>query len=153
MHAMHMAYSTNPQLPHVRMEAVRLVRSGWSTRKVARHLGYSQAAIVQWMKRAPANRMARVIPTRSSRPHHHPKEISKELENLILAYRKHYERDAFFIHHLLTKEGVDISLSSVKRTLKRNQLTYPSLQWTGFFRQSLDEFFSPFFDSDPDRII
>jgi transposase InsO family protein len=123
---MYMAYSNNPQLPHVRMEAVRLVRSGWTTRKVARHLGYSQGAIVQWMKRAPENRMARVIPTLSSRPHHHPKEISRELEHLIVAYRKHYQRDAFFIHHLLTRDGIRISLSSVKRTLQRNLLTYPS---------------------------
>gem|GEM_PF-5339638 len=30
---MYMAYSQNPHLPHVRMEAVRLVRSGWSTVK------------------------------------------------------------------------------------------------------------------------
>jgi transposase InsO family protein len=123
---MDMAYSNNPQLPHVRMEAVKLVRSGWSTRKVARHLGYSQSAIVQWMKRAPENRMARVIPTQSSRPHHHPKEISKELESLIIEYRRIYHRDATFIHYLLRESGVVVSLSSVKRTLQRNLLTYPS---------------------------
>jgi len=123
---MYMAYSTNPQLPHVRMEAVRLVRSGWSTRKVARHLGYSQAAIVQWMKRAPENRMARIIPTCPSRPHHHPHAITEEVEDLVVTYRKRYQRDAFFLHYLLRKEGVAISLSSVKRILKRNELTYPS---------------------------
>jgi transposase InsO family protein len=123
---MHMPYSNNPQLPHVRMAAVRLVRSGWSTRKVARHLGYSQAAIVQWMKRAPKNRMARVIPTKSSKPHHHPDEVKSEVVDQVIAYRKKYIRDAFFIHHLLKKDGVNISLSSVKRTLKRNHLTYPS---------------------------
>lgn len=126
MHAMYMPYSNNPELPHVRMEAVKLVRSGWSTRKVARHFGFSQGAIVQWVKRAPMNRMAKIIPTKSSRPHHHPNEISKELESLILAYRHHYQRDAFFIHHLLAREGVVVSLSSVKRTLVRNLLTYPS---------------------------
>ena len=32
---MYMAYTQNPHLPRVRMEAVRLVRFGWSTRKVA----------------------------------------------------------------------------------------------------------------------
>jgi len=41
---MYMAYTTNPNLPRVRMDAVRLVRSGWSTRKVARHLGFNQAS-------------------------------------------------------------------------------------------------------------
>lgn len=123
---MYMAYSNNPQLPRVRMEAVKLVRSGWSTRKVARHLGYSQGAIVQWMKRAPANRRMKTIPTRSSKPHRHPHEISKEFCDLVIEYRRYYERDAFFIHHLLQKENIPISLSSVKRILQRNQLTYPS---------------------------
>ncbi len=96
---MYMAYTTNPHLPAVRMEAVRLVRSGWSTRKVARHLGFSQGPIVQWMKRAPWDLQARVIPTQSSRPHHHPKELHPELVRTIITYRRTYLRDAFFIHH------------------------------------------------------
>lgn len=112
---MHMAYNNNPQMPRVRAEAVRLVRSGWSTRKVARHLGFTQSAIVKWMQRAPEDRK-RLIPTRSSRPHHHPKEISQELESLIIEYRHIYERDAIFIHYLLCESGVAVSLSTVKRT-------------------------------------
>jgi transposase InsO family protein len=127
-----MAYTSNPQMPRVRAEAVRLVKSGWSTRKVARHLGFTQSAIVKWMARAPRDRK-RLIVTRSSKPHHHPHEISKELADLVIEYRRQYERDAFFIHHMLTKEGVDISLSSVKRTLKRNHLTYPS-KWKKWHR-------------------
>ena len=120
---MYMAYTTNPHLPHVRMEAVRLVRSGWSTREVARHLGFSQGAIVQWMKRAPTDLRARIIPTRSSRPYHHPCELSEETVRAILDYRKKYERDAFFLHHLLQRDGYAVSLSSVKRTLRRNEMT------------------------------
>ncbi len=123
---MDMAYSNNEQLPHVRMEAVRLVRSGWSTRKVARHLGFSQGAIVQWMKRAPANRMARIIPARSSKPHHHPRELSEDVVDAILAYREKYHRCAEVLHMMLTRDGVAVSLSSVKRTLRRYHLTYPS---------------------------
>lgn len=118
-----MAYTTNPHLPTVRMEAVKLVRAGWSTRKVARHLGFSQGAVVQWLKRAPTDLRAHVILTRSSRPHHHPQELSAELVRMIIAYRHQYQRDAFFIHHLLQKGGMAVSLSSVKRTLKRNGLT------------------------------
>jgi len=37
---MYMAYTSNPKLPKLRMEAVRLVRSGQSIRQVARHYGY-----------------------------------------------------------------------------------------------------------------
>lgn len=120
---MYMAYSTNPNLPHVRMEAVRLVRSGWSTVKVARHLGYAQGTISKWVARAPHNRMARVIPTRSSRPRHHPDKLSLELTDAIIAYRRKYRRCAFFLHHMLTRDGYEVSLSSVKRTLQRNHMS------------------------------
>ena len=123
---MYMSYSNNPNLPRVRMQAVKLVRSGWSIRKVARYLGFTHSAVVKWMAKAPHDKRKRVIPTASSRPHRHPDELERELVDLIVAYRRHYERDAFFIHHMLRKNGVDVSLSSVKRTLKRNELTYPS---------------------------
>ena len=123
---MYMAYSNNPNLPQVRREAVKLVRSGWSMRKVARHLGFTHSAIVKWMAKAPKDGR-RIIPTLSSKPHHHANELKDDVVDAILAYRKKYERDAFFIHHMLSKAGVDVSLSSVKRTLKRNRLTYPSL--------------------------
>ena len=123
---MYMPYSNNPNLPRVRKEAVKLVRSGWSARKVARHFGYTHSAVVKWMKKAPTDGR-RIIPTLSSKPHHHPDELKKEIVDAIIAYRKKYIRDAFFIHHLLTRDGIDVSLSSVKRTLKRNRLTYPSL--------------------------
>lgn len=122
---MYMPYSNNPNLPRVRRDAVRLVRSGWSVRKVARHFGFTHSAIVKWMQRAPSDGR-KLIQTRSSKPRHHPREISHELESLIVTYRHHYERDAFFIHHLLQKAGIVVSLSSVKRTIKRNHLTYPS---------------------------
>lgn len=120
---MYMAYSKNPHLPAVRMEAVRLVRSGWSTVKVARHMGFSQSAIVKWMARAPSYLRAQVIPTRSSRPHHHPHELDAELIHTIIAYRERYHRGAEVLQELLRRDGIAVSLSSVKRTLTRNELT------------------------------
>ncbi len=56
---MYMAYTTNPRMPRVRMDAVRLVHSGWSQAKVARHMGYPQGTISKWVKKAPANRRLR----------------------------------------------------------------------------------------------
>lgn len=123
----YMPYTINPALPQVRMEAVRFIRQGCSTREVARHLGYSQGAIVQWVKRSqslPSN--ARTIPTRSSRPHSHPRRLSAEMVRAILDWRHQTGRCAEVIHHHLLQEGYVVSLSSVKRTLKRNGLTYPS---------------------------
>jgi len=122
-----MAYTKNPHLPKVRMEAVRLLRHGWSTRTVARHLGFNQSTIVRWWARSqelPSN--ALVIPTQSSRPHHHPNELSNELRSTILAYRLKYRRCAEVLQFLMTKDGYEVSLSSVKRTLKRAGWTYPS---------------------------
>jgi transposase InsO family protein len=125
-YAMYMAYSTNPHLPRLRMDAVKLVRTGWSIRRVARHFGFHHTAVMRWVRRAAQNSRVRILPTHSSRPHHHPHELSNTLVQMILCYREHYQRDAFFIHHLLTRDGVTVSLSSVKRTLRRYHLTYPS---------------------------
>lgn len=118
-----MPYTNNPNLPRIRMEAVKLVRSGWSTVKVARYTGYSQSAIVKWVKRASLDRRARVIPTQSSRPEYHPKTLSRETVEAVIQYRKKYIRDAFFIHHILQRDGIEISLSSVKRILRRNEMS------------------------------
>lgn len=123
---MYMAYSNNPNLPRVRREAVRLVAKGWSTRAVARHLGYTQSAVVKWCARSPGNRRLRLIPTRSSRPHHHPAELPFEVVDHILALRGERGQCAEILHHRLTAEGIAVSLSSVKRTLKRAGVIYPS---------------------------
>jgi transposase InsO family protein len=120
-----MAYTKNPNLPRVRMKTVLLVRKGWNIRKVARHTGFSHGAIINWLKKAPPDgRM--IIPTLSSRPYSHPKQLSKEKVQKIIDYRMRYRRCAEVIHHLLLRDGVNVSLSSVKRTLKRQGLTYPS---------------------------
>ncbi len=108
----------------MRMEAVKLVRAGWSTRQAARHFGYSHSAVVKWCARAPTNGgWAKVIPTESSRPKHHPAELSDELVAAILDYRQRYRRGAAVLHFYLTRDGYQVSLSSVKRTLKRHELT------------------------------
>jgi transposase InsO family protein len=121
---MQMSYSKNPNLPKVRADAVKMVRSGKSTREVARYFGYSQSAIVKWCSRVPEyTYQYRVIPTESCRPHHHPSELSDEIVQQILDYRYRTRRGAEFIHFMLEREGWGVSLSSVKRTLKRHELT------------------------------
>jgi transposase InsO family protein len=123
----YMSYTTNPRMPHVRMQAVRLVNQGWSTRKVARHLGYSQSSIVKWVaKSKQLSSNARIIPTLSSRPLSHPHKLSLRVVNAILDHRQSFGRCAEIIHYDLVKQGYSVSLSSVKRTLQRHNLTYPS---------------------------
>lgn len=118
-----MAYSHNPNLPRVRMDAVRLVRSGWSMRKVAKHLGYTHSAVSKWLRRAPEDGRARLIPTRSSKPAHHPRELPWTLVQATLDYRRRYRRCAQVLQYLLQKDGYTVSLASVKRILKRYELT------------------------------
>lgn len=102
------------------MEAVRMVQKGYSTTEVARHFGYSQSAVVKWAHRArllPQN--IRLMPTCSSRPHRHPRALPQELVRAILKYRGERNQCAEILHYRLAADGYRVSLSSVKRVLKR----------------------------------
>ena len=108
------------------MQAAKLVLcQNWSTRQVARHTGFDHSTIVRWVARARFSN-ALNIPTRSSRPINSPLSLSNDIVNAVLEHRKKYHRCAEVIHYQLNKDGMSVSLSSVKRTLKRNGLTYPS---------------------------
>lgn len=121
-----MPYTMNPNLPRLRMQAAKLVsKQGWSTRQTARHFGFDHSTIVRWVAKAKMN-PGQVIVTESSRPNKHPSALSKETVKAILMHRYLYGRCAEVIHYQLNKDGIVVSLSSVKRTLKRHQLTYPS---------------------------
>jgi transposase InsO family protein len=108
-------------MPRIRRDAAELVRKGWSTRKVARHFGFSQSVIVKWVAKAKKIGL-HPIPTRSSRPKHHPKQISEELVWKIFHKRLLIKRSAEVIHQELLNEDVVVSLASVKRTLDRTGL-------------------------------
>lgn len=116
---MYMPYTTNPHLPRVRRDAVRLVcYRGWSIRKVARHIGVEPSTISRWVKLDPTGGW-RFIPTLSSRPHHHPHELSQEIISRILSMRSERNQCAEILHHRLITDGYTVSLSSVKRVLRR----------------------------------
>lgn len=116
---MYMPYTTNPHMPTVRRDAVRLVcYRGWSIRKVARHIGVEPSTVSRWVKLDPTGGW-RIILTKSSRPHHHPDELSETTIQRILAIRAERNQCAEIIHWRLTQEGIFISISSVKRTLRR----------------------------------
>ena len=114
-----MSYTINPQMPRIRRDAAQLVYKGWSTRKVARHFGYSQSVIVKWAKKAKIIGY-HAIPTKSSRPYHHPKQISKEVVKKILEIRLSNNRTSEVVHQELVNRGVSISLNSVRRTIDRH---------------------------------
>jgi transposase InsO family protein len=114
-----MAYTINPKLPRVRMEAVRLVKyRGWSTRQVARHTGYNQSTIVRWCQKPMATGWT-PIPTLSACPKNSPRALKREVVEEIIKERVGRRRCAEHIHIALKKRKVVVSLSSVKRTLDR----------------------------------
>ena len=118
-------YTTYNRLPRIRMEAVRLVREqGWSVRDTARHFGFTHSAVVKWLARAkylPQN--SQLIPTRSSRPEHSPNALNPAVVRHILDLRAEKDQCAEIIHWRLEQEGVVVSISSVKRVLRRHGIS------------------------------
>jgi len=123
-----MAYTTNPKIPRLRMQAVLLVRKGWSTRQVARYFGYNQSTIVRWVAAAPFDGRE-TIPTRSSRPKSHPRALAPELVTAIVAARLAHGRCAEVVYEDLKEQDIKVSLSSVKRTLARHELLKSRSKW------------------------
>lgn len=124
----HMAYTKNPYLPRVRRDAADLVRRGWGVRKVARYVGVSPGTISKWVGKARALGY-HPIPTLSSRPHAHPKQLTKELVLKICRMRALTKRSAEVVHRELVNRGGAVSLSSVKRTLDRMGLLEKRSPW------------------------
>ena len=125
----YMAYTKNPALPKVRREAVYLVKQkAWSTRKVARHLGYAQGTIVKWCAKDPTGGW-RDIPTLSSKPKTSPNALPREVVQAIIKKRVGRRRCGQVIHRELLAEGVSVSLCSVQRTLSRCQLLKKRSPW------------------------
>lgn len=125
----HMPYTTNPHIAKVRRDAVNLVKyRGWSMRSVATKFGVEPSTISRWCK-LPFATGFHELPTRSSRPKTSPKALSKEVVEAIIAKRIGRRRCGQHIYHELKREGVDVSLPSVQRTLDRLGLLKKRSPW------------------------
>ena len=112
-----MAYTQNPYLPKVRQTAAHLVIYHHPTQaEVGRRFGVGDSTIAKWVKRA-REVGYHPIPTRSSRPKHHPRQLSEEKINAIVRKRLEHNRCAEVVHRELANDGIIVSLSYVKRTL------------------------------------
>jgi transposase InsO family protein len=140
-----MAYSNNPNLPKARATAMQLlVQEKLPMQVVANKCGVHRSTIYRWKRTwnklnenvqlTNDNRPTRTagtqfriaalkwrIPTRSSRPLTSPKAITKNIVELVLSLRRMLKRCAEVVwYHLIHDNGVSISLSSVRRILKRH---------------------------------
>ena len=110
-----MSYSKNPYLPKVRVQAVSLVKQGKSVRLSARHFGVHASTVSRWVKKAGLADLLE-IPTLSSRPKN-PKTISREISDQVKQLRRRLTCQK--ITKKLNQAGVTISLSSVKRIIRK----------------------------------
>ena len=123
-----MAYTTNPKMPKLRAKAVEMVKSGKTVSEVARYFGYHKSAISKRRKKAPTGG-AYLIPTLSSRPHHHPKELSIDIVRKIIECKKKYNRCSEIIHRHLLNDGIAVSLNSVRRKIDQAGLMKKRSPW------------------------
>jgi transposase InsO family protein len=121
-------HTTNPNMPRLRVMAVNMVKGGRSVSEVARYFGYTKSAVSKWCKKMPEGRF-RVIPTLSSRPHHHPRELPRDTIRRIIEYKKKYRRCSEVIHRHLLNDNIKVSLNSVKRKLDRAGLIKKRSPW------------------------
>jgi len=138
-----MSYSSNPLLPKARAAAVRLlVEQKLPLEVAARKSGIHRTTLWRWKRKWSAlnenvqlenvNRPNRIagstfrlsacrwlIPTQSSQPHHFGRTVAAAVVDRIRYYRTKYRRCATIVHAYCTREGVNVSLSTVRRVLYR----------------------------------
>ena len=125
----YMAYTKNPHMPRVRRDAVQLVRyRGWSMRKVARRYGVEPSTVSRWCRKDPTGGWHE-IPTLSSKPKRSPRALSREIVRAIIKERVGRRRCGQVVYRELQKKGIDVSLSSVQRTLTRCHLLKKRSPW------------------------
>jgi hypothetical protein len=141
-----MAYSTNPNLPRARALALKLlILQGLPLAVVANKCGVHRATVYRWKQKwlginanqqlENFNRPSRssgkssfrllscswLVPTLSSRPKYSPHAIPKPIVELVISLKQLLKRCAEVVwFHLVNDNGVNISLSSVRRILKRH---------------------------------
>jgi transposase len=140
-----MAYSTNPNLPRARALGMRLlINEGLPVQLVANKCGVHRSTIYRWKhkwlklneyaqlenfnrptreagKQFRQTSLSWLIPTLSSRPKHSPSAVPKNIIELVISLRQLLKRCAEVVwFHLVNDNGVNISLSSVRRILRRH---------------------------------
>ena len=123
-----MSYTSNPNIGRVRRDAADMVRRGFNKEEVGRRYGVGSSTICKWVKKAKIYGY-HPIPTLSSKPKHHPKQLSNELVWKIFHQRLKNRRCAEVIYQELLNQGIKVSLSSVKRTLDRTGLLKKRSPW------------------------
>ena len=97
-------------------------------RTASRYYGIPPGTISKWVKKA-KKIGHHPIPTKSSRPKHHPNELADTTVEKILEIRRRTKRTSEVVYRHLLNEGVDVSLNSVRRTIDRHGLMKKRSPW------------------------
>lgn len=97
-------------------------------RVASRYYGIPPGTVSKWMKKAKIIGH-HPIPTKSSRPKHHPNELKENVVKRIVAIRLKTKRTYEVVHKYLENEGIKTSPSSVLRTLDRKGLLKKRSPW------------------------
>ena len=96
-------------------------QEGKGVREVARYIGVSPSTVSKWLKRAPAYGSVHEIETIRSRPKNSPRAIDAAVVKRILKLRDtQRKKGPEVIHEILKREEIQVSFSTVYRTLKRH---------------------------------
>lgn len=128
-----MPYTSNPHASRARMNARNdVVWRDLSCQQAALKYGVCRTTVWRWVRRAKNLNINgnSLIDTLPSRPKHHPSELAPEVVGRIVELREQLKRCSPVIHKHLQLEGINVSLSSVARTLKRHGLTRRKKQAT-----------------------
>ena len=140
-----MAYYRGKDIEKSRGNAMQeVILEKRSVAQVARRFGKNRSTIYRWIKKwrmqqnvllenpgRPSRTLGKVfrwqsvkwnIPTLSSAPKTHPNALNENIVATILRVRQCKYECAEIIHYKLAKEGINVSLSSIKRVIKRNEL-------------------------------
>ena len=140
-----MAYYKGKDIEKSRGNAIKeLIIEKRSVAQVARRFGKNRSTIYRWKKKwetqqivllenpgRPSRPLGKAfrwqyvkwdIPTRSSAPKTHPNALDDNIVAAIMQVRQQKYECAEIIQYRLRKEGLIVSLSSVKRIIKRNEL-------------------------------
>ena len=131
-----MSYCNTKLQEKARYNAIKEVKSGKKVALVARRYGCFRSTVYRWLKKYKELRESheiepttKHIPTMSSRPKHSPRSLSHELTEQIIAIRLETGRCAEVVWMEAKNRGLDVSLSSVRRIIKRAGLERAKSKW------------------------
>ena len=119
-----MPYANNPLLPKARRLAVNEVLvQGKKVDEVAAKYGVHRATLYRWIEKGRADRKS-FIYNRSSAPHSHPNQLPEDIVKAIVDTRiESGHRCAEVVQHMLLQQGIDVSLASIKRVIRKQGLS------------------------------